>query len=147
MKHIFKKLHIRGSHDPNCPSTNETSSSFVVDNPRATAENSLPSPTSSSSVTTSTMHVSSSMGFSMPSSAVTPPNRASDYMLSEEEFQVHLALAISASNSDDPKKDQMRETNFLNLEGHHQMDLWVGRDEDDVIAGALAMQYWVSVSV
>ncbi|GMI79229.1 ENHANCED DISEASE RESISTANCE 1 [Hibiscus trionum] len=142
MKHIFKKLHIGGSHDPNRPSTNETSPSSVADNPRATAENSPPSPTSSSPVTTSTVPVSSSMGFSTPSSAVTPSNRASDYMLSEEEFQVQLALAISASNSDDPKKDQMRETDFLSLGGHHQMDLGVGRDEDDVVAEALARQYW-----
>ncbi|KAK8508753.1 hypothetical protein V6N12_034858 [Hibiscus sabdariffa] len=143
MKHIFKKLHIGGGHDPNRPSTNETSPSPVADNPRATAENSPPSPTSSSPVTTtSTVPVSSSMGFSTPSPAVTATNRASDYMLSEEEFQVQLALAISASNSEDQKKDQIRETDFLSLGGHHQMDLGGGRNEGDVAAEALVRQYW-----
>ncbi|KAE8678187.1 Serine/threonine-protein kinase EDR1 [Hibiscus syriacus] len=142
MKHIFKKLHIGGGHDPNRPSANETSPSAENDNPRAMSEYSPASPTSSSPVTTSVVPVSSSMGFSTPSSAVNTTNRASDYMLSEEEFQVQLALAISASNSEDTKKDQIRETDFLSLGDHHQMDLGGGRDNDEVAAEALARQYW-----
>ncbi|GKV27436.1 hypothetical protein SLEP1_g36608 [Rubroshorea leprosula] len=49
-----------------------------------------------------------------------------DYMLSEEEFQVQLALAISASNSE----DQIRAATLLSLGGHHQMD--TGRDREEV---------------
>ncbi|GLT90504.1 hypothetical protein SLE2022_084320 [Rubroshorea leprosula] len=49
-----------------------------------------------------------------------------DYMSSEEEFQVQLALAISASNSD----DQVRAATLLSLGGHHQMD--TGRDREEV---------------
>ncbi|KAK8589390.1 hypothetical protein V6N13_088240 [Hibiscus sabdariffa] len=139
MKHIFKKLHIGGSHDPNRPPANEMSPSADTDNPRATSDNSPPSPTSSSPVATSVVPVSSALGFSTPVAAT---NRASDYMFSEEEFQVQLALAISASNSEDPNKDQIRESDFLSLGGHHQMDLGVGRDKDDVAAEALARQYW-----
>ncbi|KAE8729105.1 Serine/threonine-protein kinase EDR1 [Hibiscus syriacus] len=143
MKHIFKKLQFGGSHDPNRPSTTETLPSGETDNPRTTSEFSPASPTSSSPVTTSVVPVSSSMGLNTPSSAVAATNRASDYMLSEEEFQVQLALAISASNSEDRKKDQIRETGFLSLGDHHQMDLGVGRgDKDDVAAEALARQYW-----
>lgn len=136
MKHIFKKLHIGSSNDP-------------TDNQRAASENSPASPTtttaSSSPVTATTVPVTSSTGLSTPSSTVTATNRASDYMLSEEEFQVQLALAISASNSEDPKKDQIRETAILSLGSHHRMDLGIGRDKDDVAAEFLARQYWVSV--
>ncbi|PPD75518.1 hypothetical protein GOBAR_DD27561 [Gossypium barbadense] len=126
MKHIFKKLHIGSSNDP-------------ADNQRAASENSPASPptttsASSSPVTAATVPVTSSTGLITPSSTVTATNRASDYMLSEEEFQVQLALAISASNSEDPKKDQIRETAILSLGSHHRMDLGVGRDKDDVAA-------------
>ncbi|XP_052877613.1 serine/threonine-protein kinase EDR1-like [Gossypium arboreum] len=134
MKHIFKKLHIGSSNDP-------------ADNQRAASENSPASPptttsASSSPVTAATVPVTSSTGLITPSSTVTATNRASDYMLSEEEFQVQLALAISASNSEDPKKDQIRETAILSLGSHHRMDLGVGRDKDDVAAEVLARQYW-----
>ncbi|XVE89824.1 hypothetical protein DITRI_Ditri20bG0025400 [Diplodiscus trichospermus] len=150
MKHIFKKLHIGSNHEPNRTSTNDTSPSpspsCATDHQHTMSGNSAASPstiaTSSSPMTTMTVPVSSSVGLSTPSSTAVTKNRASDYMLSEEEFQIQLALAISASNSEDPEKDQIREANLLSFGSHHQMDLGLGRDNGDVAAEVLARHYW-----
>ncbi|XVE62871.1 hypothetical protein DITRI_Ditri06bG0154700 [Diplodiscus trichospermus] len=142
MKHIFKKLHIGSNHER--PSTNETSPSpslspsCATDHQRTMSGSSpaIPSTTttSSSPVNATSVPVSSSMGLSTPSSAEAAKNKASDYMLSEEEFQVQLALAISASNSEDPE--------LLSVGSHHRMDLGLGRDKDEVAAEALSRHYW-----
>ncbi|XWS64649.1 hypothetical protein CRYUN_Cryun05aG0020800 [Craigia yunnanensis] len=148
MKHIFKKLHIGSNHEPNRTSTNDTSPSpsCAIDHQRTMSGNSPASPsttmTSSSQMTTTTVPVSSTMGFSTPSPKAVAKNRASDYMLSEEEFQVQLALAISASNSEDPEKDQIRAATLFSLGSHHRMDLGLGRDKGDVAAEVLARQFW-----
>lgn len=150
MKHIFKKLHIGGNHEHNRASTADTSPSpspsCATDHQRSMSGNALMSTstitTSSSPVNTTPMPVLSSIGLSTPSAA---NNRASDYMLSEEEFQVQLALAISASNSEDPEKDQIRAASLLSLGNHHEMALGFGRDKDDVAAEVLARKYWVSI--
>ncbi|XP_022744697.1 serine/threonine-protein kinase EDR1-like [Durio zibethinus] len=142
MKQIFKKLHIGGNHE----STNDTSPSCATDQQTTMSENSPPSPstttTSSSPVTTTTVPVSSSMELSTPSSTAAANNRASDYMLSEEDFQVQLALAISASNSEDPQKDRIQAATLLSLGSHIRKDLGLGRDKGDVAAEVLARQYW-----
>ncbi|XVF06254.1 hypothetical protein REPUB_Repub06bG0032000 [Reevesia pubescens] len=157
MKQIFKKLHIGSSHEPNRTSTNDTSASpspspspsCATDHQHTMSGNSSATPstttTSSSPVTTTTAPITipSSMGLSTPSSKETAVNnRASDYMLSEEEFQVQLALAISASNSEDPEKNQIRTATLLSLGNHHRTDIGLGRDKDDVSAEVLARQYW-----
>ncbi|KAA3468647.1 serine/threonine-protein kinase EDR1-like [Gossypium australe] len=147
MKHIFKKLHIGSNHEHNRASTADTSPSpspsCATDHQRSMSGNAVMSTstttTSSSPVNTTPMPVLSSIGLSTPSAA---NNRASDYMLSEEEFQVQLALAISASNSEDPEKDQIRAATLLSLGNHHGMDLGFGRDKDDVAAEVLARKYW-----
>ncbi|KAG8487068.1 hypothetical protein CXB51_020728 [Gossypium anomalum] len=147
MKHIFKKLHIGSNHEHNRASTADTSPSpspsCATDHQRSMSGNALMSTstttTSSSPVNTTPMPVLSSIGLSTPSAA---NNLASDYMLSEEEFQVQLALAISASNSEDPEKDQIRAATLLSLGNHHGMDLGFGRDKDDVAAEVLARKYW-----
>ncbi|KHG02270.1 Serine/threonine-protein kinase CTR1 [Gossypium arboreum] len=147
MKHIFKKLHIGSNHEHNRASTADTSPSpspsCATDHQHSMSGNALMSTstttTSSSPVNTTPMPVLSSIGLSTPSA---PNNRASDYMLSEEEFQVQLALAISASNSEDPEKDQIRAATLLSLGNHHGMDLGFGRDKDDVAAEVLARKYW-----
>ena len=152
MKHIFKKLHIGISQDPNRTASNDASPSpspsCAADHQRTMSGDSPTSPsatmTSSPPMTTTMVPVTTSMGLSMPSAAVVAKNRASDYMLSEEEFQVQLALAISASNSDDPEKDQIRAATLLSLGGHNRMDLGFVRDKDNVPAEVLARQYWVS---
>ncbi|KAL4319676.1 hypothetical protein GQ457_18G000430 [Hibiscus cannabinus] len=68
-------------------------------------------------------------------------------MFLEEEFQVQLALAMSASNSEDPNKDQIRETDFLRLGGYHHIDVVVGRDKGDVAAETLVRQFLLELLV
>ncbi|XP_008450756.2 serine/threonine-protein kinase EDR1 [Cucumis melo] len=145
MKHIFKKFHIGSNHEPNRSNENPSpvaaasSSPCVSDNRPATAlgqtsGNSPPSPSSSPSLATT-----SPGGGSV--TQVSVPNR-SDYFSSEEEFQVQLALAISASNSDfrdDPEKDQIRAATLLSL-GNHRIDS-TSRDQGDA-AEVLSRQYW-----
>lgn len=145
MKNIFKKLHIGSNHDPNrsheTPSSSVASPSSASDQSTVPVQNAvtpLPSPSSSSS----------------PSPATFPPGGASipppvtpnfqDYFSSEEEFQVQLALAISASNSecrDDPEKDQIRAATLLSLGGHRIHS----PTSKDLEAESLSRQYWVSL--
>ncbi|XP_054810889.1 serine/threonine-protein kinase EDR1-like isoform X2 [Prosopis cineraria] len=137
MKNIFKKLHKASNHDPN--RSNETpasvaSASDASDHRPAPLQNSAPSPASPSSLSPS----SAAAGASQPPPAT--PNRQ-DYFLSEEEYQVQLALAISASKSDfrdDPEKDQIRAATLLSL-GGHRIDSAMNRDD---VAKALSRQYW-----
>ncbi|GLT32376.1 hypothetical protein SLA2020_070470 [Shorea laevis] len=100
------------------------------------------SPTSPSTSSPSPATVPTSSGNTTAASTVSASN-GTDYMLSEEEFQVKLALAISASNSEDPEKDQIRAATLLSLGGHRQMD--TGRDREEMPAEDLSRHYWVSV--
>lgn len=143
MKHIFKKLHIGSNHDPNRSNENSpsvTSPSCGSAHRTVSVQNSSSTPASPSSSPSTTATVSAG------AAANTPPatTNRQDYFSSEEEFQVQLALAISASNSefrgDDSEKDQIRAATLLSL-GGHRIDS--GRSKDDV-AEALSRQYWVS---
>ncbi|KAJ7973436.1 MAP kinase kinase kinase-like protein [Quillaja saponaria] len=134
MKHIFKKLHIGGNHDPN--RSNETPPPSDSDQ-RTVAQNSGTSQTSPSSSSPSPANIPAG-GVSSPASAAV--NRH-DYFSSEEEFQVQLALAISASNSefrDAPEKGQIRAATLLSL-GGHRVDSARNKDE---AAESLSRQYW-----
>ncbi|GKV27419.1 hypothetical protein SLEP1_g36592 [Rubroshorea leprosula] len=84
------------------------------------------SPTSPSTSSPAPATVPPSAGNATAAWTVSASN-GTDYMLSEEEFQVQLALAISASNSE----DQIRAATLLSLGGHHQMD--TGRDREEVL--------------
>ncbi|XP_023531003.1 serine/threonine-protein kinase EDR1-like isoform X2 [Cucurbita pepo subsp. pepo] len=145
MKHIFKKFHIGSNHEPNRPNENPLpGAASSSDNRPATAPgqisgNSPSSPSSSPSPSPSL--VTTPPGGGSTASVSVAPNR-SDYFSSEEEFQVQLALAISASNSDfrdDPEKDQIRAATLLSL-GNHRIDS-TSRDQVDA-AEALSRQYW-----
>jgi hypothetical protein len=63
-----------------------------------------------------------------------------DYMLSEEEFQMQLAMALSVSNSDgvgDLDGDQIRKAKLMSLDRH-------GAHRDDGhTAESLSRRYWV----
>ncbi|KAK7391927.1 hypothetical protein VNO78_20351 [Psophocarpus tetragonolobus] len=135
MKNIFKKLHIGGNHDPH--RSNEISP--PVPSPSCAADHSQssaatpPSPSSSSP---------STVLLTPPAAAAAAPavNRQ-DFFSSEEEFQVQLALAISASNSefrDDPEKDQIHTAKLLSL-GGHRIDATMNKED---VAEALSRQYW-----
>ncbi|GLT90478.1 hypothetical protein SLE2022_084080 [Rubroshorea leprosula] len=137
MKHIFKKLHKGHYQEPN--RTNETpppSPSCATDHQRTMSGNSPRSPSLSSPAPVT---VPTSFGNTTAASTVSV-NNSTDYMLSEEELRVQLALAISASNSEDPEKDQIRAATLLSLGGHHQMD--TGRDREEVPAEDLSRHYW-----
>jgi len=142
MKNIFKKLHIGSSnHDPN--RSNETPprvSSPTNDAQSSAAAASTVIPSSSPSGTGVAAAASGGGGGGLSAMV----NRQ-DFFSSEEEFQVQLALAISASNSefrggDDPEKDQIHAATMLSL-GGNRIDST--RSKDDV-AEALSRQYWVS---
>ncbi|XP_078430906.1 protein kinase superfamily protein isoform X2 [Wolffia australiana] len=116
MKHILKKLH-RGSHDGG-RSSHESSAA-----PSTSQTPSISDPPPS------------------PGEGSVGGSTQGDYFASEEEFQVQLALAISASNSDqriDPDGDQIRAATLLSL-GKDQSG--VVRDEKGA-AEALSRQYW-----
>ncbi|XP_042517650.1 serine/threonine-protein kinase EDR1-like [Macadamia integrifolia] len=134
MKHIFKRLHIGGNHDPNRSheiSSPSLPSSCASDHRKISGQSSGHSPASPSSpvpATTDSAHTSL---------AANPL----DYFSSEEEFQVQLALAISASKSefrDDTDKDQIRAATLLSL-GRHRIDS--ARNSDEA-AESLSRRYW-----
>lgn len=139
MKHIFKKLHRGGNQEQN--RTNDAVSSSSDQNRIHVAANPQATPSS----------VAETLPVSGTTSSMTspPPNAAtnrSDYISSEEEYQVQLALAISASNSqssEDPEKHQIRAATLLSLGTHHRMES--RRDTTEVVAERLSRQYWVSV--
>lgn len=67
-----------------------------------------------------------------------------DYFSSEEEYQIQLAMAISASNSDtrdDPDVDQIRAATLLSLGTHRSSSRG---EEAGAAAEALSRRYWVS---
>ncbi|KAJ6876981.1 serine/threonine-protein kinase EDR1 isoform X2 [Populus alba x Populus x berolinensis] len=139
MKHIFKKLHIGSNHES---SPNRTS------NETATSASSPPSSGSSDQRTSATINSPASPPLTSPSPATTVQPSAisnlTDYFTSEEEFQVQLALAISASNSefrDDTEKDQIRAATLLSLGGgNNRVD--VDREKGEEKVEDMSRYYW-----
>ncbi|KAF3786142.1 Serine/threonine-protein kinase [Nymphaea thermarum] len=158
MKHIFRKLHIGGSHEP--PRSNDaddvaTPAQSCGSDDRASpcwtsgAIAVTPSPSSSSS---SAPSPAGGGGFASLTAAsagdeqntVTAPSvaetRVTDFYTSEEEFQYQLALAISASNSDlrnDPDKEQIHAATLMSLGHAPALSVRVGD-----AAGAQSRRYW-----
>jgi hypothetical protein len=67
-------------------------------------------------------------------------------MYSEEEFQMQLAMALSASNSDllgDRDGDQIRDAKLMSLAAGDRRFRAAGRD-DAHTAESLSRRYWVS---
>ncbi|XP_044478109.1 serine/threonine-protein kinase EDR1-like [Mangifera indica] len=129
MKHIFKKLHIGSNHDPN--RTNETliSTSCSNDQSRMSSSAAPPSPSTSSPLSSPVLVSNSSV---------------TDYMLSEEEFQLQLAMAISVSNTEDfSEKDLIQATSMLSLNNNNNNRRGdIGSNKADVAAEVLSRQYW-----
>ncbi|VYS45445.1 unnamed protein product [Arabidopsis thaliana] len=137
MKHIFKKLH-RGGNQEQQNRTNDAAP--PSDQNRIHVSANPPQATPSS--VTETLPVAGATS-SMASPAPTAASNRADYMSSEEEYQVQLALAISASNSqssEDPEKHQIRAATLLSLGSHQRMDS--RRDSSEVVAQRLSRQYW-----
>ncbi|RRT55468.1 hypothetical protein B296_00048450 [Ensete ventricosum] len=136
MKHIFKiKRHPHRSNEIPAPAA-------------AAASSSSPSPLlSTSTVSPSCASDHRAAASPMPPSPSEPPRSAAaaddrqDYLSSEEEFQMQLALAISASNSEfrgDLDGDQIRAAKLLSL-GRDRIEQ--GREEGT--AESLSRRYWV----
>ncbi|XP_048621383.1 serine/threonine-protein kinase EDR1-like isoform X2 [Brassica napus] len=139
MKHIFKKLHRGGNQDQN--RTNDAAAGAPPSDQNRIQTAANPQSASTESIPAASVTASSTTTSPAPVSAATT-NR-SDYISSEEEYQVQLALAISASNSqsgEDPEKHQIRAATLLSLGSHHRMD--PRRDSSEVIAQRLSRQYW-----
>jgi len=139
MKNIFKKLHIGGNHDPQRSNDN----SPPVPSPSCAADQSQSSGTTPASPSSASASAAASTAAVTPGGGVIPVVNRQDFFSSEEEFQVQLALAISASNSefrDDPEKDQIHAATLLSLGG---LRIDSTRNKDDA-AEALSRQYWVS---
>ncbi|XP_042989487.1 serine/threonine-protein kinase EDR1-like isoform X4 [Carya illinoinensis] len=144
MKHIFKKLRLGSNHDPNPSnenpnSTPATSVSCASDH-RAASVNGQSSDATPASPSLFPSPAAEATG-SVPPAESSAANRE-DFISFEEEFQVQLALAISASNSEsreDPEKDQIRAATLLSL-GGQQIDSV--EDKDLVTAEALSRRYW-----
>ncbi|XP_050220617.1 serine/threonine-protein kinase EDR1 [Mercurialis annua] len=162
MKHIFKKLHIGSNHEPNNNNrSNETLSSspsqlYTSDHHRlASTGNDLATPPSTSSPSPP----ATTNSISNFSNSSNKNNGTDDFLISEEEYQLQIALALSASkseNREDHEIDQIRTATLLSLGGNHQshnydhnynhrMDMV--RDKGGEVsaaaaAEALSRQYW-----
>lgn len=139
MKNIFKKLHIGSNHDPH--RSNEIPP--PVPSPSCAAEHAQSSGASPATPSSSSPSTAPVPPAATAATGVSVPVNRQDFFSSEEEFQIQLALAISASNSefrDDPEKDQIHAATLLSL-GGHRIDS--ARNKDDV-AESLSRQYWVS---
>uniref|UniRef100_A0A2P2KC80 non-specific serine/threonine protein kinase n=1 Tax=Rhizophora mucronata TaxID=61149 RepID=A0A2P2KC80_RHIMU len=144
MKHIFKKLHIGSNHEPSRSNETLPSPSCSSDHHRAASSGNTPSSPPSPSPSPSPTPALPATA-QPPAAANSAGNRA-DYLSSEEEFQMQLALAISVSNSEfksDPENDQIRQATLLSLGGrrhHHPID--VRREKGGLAADALSGHYW-----
>lgn len=138
MKHLFKKKPPRSNDiPPTSPSPSPTSggpAESCSSEHRATSSASAtpPSPVDSGPAPV----VGSGGGV-----RVEDRNRE-DYFSHEEEYQIQLAMALSASNADfggsDPDGDQIRKATLLSL-GRDRID----QDREEGTAEALSRRYWV----
>ncbi|KAM0826784.1 hypothetical protein ACQ4PT_068637 [Festuca glaucescens] len=135
MKNLFKSK-IKWQHRSNDPAPSSSSSSSQQQ----------PPPTSPASSPSGT---APSLSSPAASAAATTPTAAAgggggeDYMYSEEEFQMQLAMALSASNSDfvgDRDGDQIRDAKLMSLGGGDRFGA-AGRD-DGHTAESLSRRYW-----
>lgn len=156
MKHIFKKLHIGHNHHGSNEALGSSPGHPEVCAPsdhRPTTSGVGSSPSGQTSVMTSTVVTTTTASSSpLPSPAAQLDGRAGDFMMSEEEFQVQLAMAISASKSeyggggggsgnsggDAAESDEIRAATLFSLGGARI------RKKEEASAEALSRQYWVS---
>ncbi|ERM93492.1 serine/threonine-protein kinase EDR1 [Amborella trichopoda] len=132
MKHILRKLHIGSSHEPprsNDPGAASPAQSCGSDHRAAVSwsPNGVPPQSPSPS--------SSPGGEGSAGSRLLTEDK-NDYFSSEEEFQVQLALAISASNSEFRAKDQGKAV--ILGSGHMQS----GSSQTEDLAECLSRRYW-----
>ncbi|XP_019446943.1 PREDICTED: serine/threonine-protein kinase EDR1-like isoform X2 [Lupinus angustifolius] len=125
MKNIFKKFHIGTNHHDHNRSNEAPTSYSSIPPQSSSTDHHRTRPTQNPAA--SPANLSTPADASFP--ATTMANQK-DYLSSEEEFQVQLALAISASNSDSHYDQRL---------GSHQID---SRRNDYGVADALSRHYW-----
>ncbi|EOA39603.1 hypothetical protein CARUB_v10008230mg [Capsella rubella] len=138
MKHIFKKLHRGGNQEQ----LNRTNDAVPPSDQNPIHASSANPPQATPSSVAETVPVTGATSLLTSPSPTAASNRA-DYMSSEEEFQIQLALAISASNSlssEDPEKHQIRAATLMSLGSHQRMES--RRDSSEMLAQRLSRQYW-----
>ncbi|KAJ4841106.1 hypothetical protein Tsubulata_003737 [Turnera subulata] len=178
MKNIFKKLHHHHRSSNETPSSSSSSASSASsssssspscasDHRPAASSTSLPPTPPSPASTTATATTTTSTTAGGGSSNTTTTSLA-DYYKSEEDFQMQLAMAISASNSEyrsDPETDQIRAATLLSLgvksgngngngnngnsngnnsnqSHHHYNRIETEREKGEAAAEALSRYYW-----
>uniref|UniRef100_A0A0D9VPT3 non-specific serine/threonine protein kinase n=1 Tax=Leersia perrieri TaxID=77586 RepID=A0A0D9VPT3_9ORYZ len=144
MKNLFKSK-IKWQHRSNDPSSAPPQSSQGQGSQQTPPS---PSPASSPSGGTAPALSVSTVSSSPPSAAATPTGAAAagggggeDYMLSEEEFQMQLAMALSASNSEcvgDLDGEQIRKAKLMSL---GRGDRYAAGREEDHTADGLSRRY------
>ena len=133
MKHLLRKLHIGGSLNEHqrIPETRP------VINPS-------PSPNQSSpvaAVAPSSALGSVGGGDAVDRAAVDSQDAAVDFSFLEEEFQVQLALAISAS---DPDARDDRETAQIKVAKRISLGCSPSTTDTETLVELLSLRYWVS---
>lgn len=144
MKHLLRKLHIGGgaatinNHNPNATLQLPHSDSHTTTTPLPSSSSASLSPTPSPSPSPS------------PTVIQNPPNDVVDRgvvdfnLLQEEEFQVQLALAISASDSDPHDVDESAQ-----IDAAKQISLGYSASLTDTpaLVQFQSLRYWVLLSI
>lgn len=148
MKHFFRKLHIGGSinNDHNNRlgqnNNNNSSNSGGSISTSATASSVVQPIISSSSTSTSSSVSSTNSTFpSRTRGEIDASDSSVDFNFFEEEFQVQLALAISASDPDgreDPELFQIKAAQRMSLGCPPSVAV------DENLVDFLSLRYWVS---
>ncbi|XP_057540527.1 serine/threonine-protein kinase EDR1 isoform X2 [Amaranthus tricolor] len=149
MKNIFKKLHKSNNETLSNPSSSSaqsqssTSSSSSLSSSSSSTSSSVT--TISSSMATQSVSVATDRGSSPVIGDLVKNDhqfRQGDYFSSEEDFQMQLALAISASNSEfrnDSENDQIRAATLLSLGRSNSIDNAIDKG---VSGEALSRRFW-----
>lgn len=135
MKHLLRRLHIGGGHCDQRLAEARPDAAAPTDS--ASTAQTIPSPAASERVGT---------GESVSSGGDRPAGEdCLDFIYLEEEFQVQLALAISASDPesrDDPETAQIDAAKRISLGCSTAPSAGVGQALVDV----LSLHYWVIIS-
>eukprot|EP00268_Persea_americana_P004618 TRINITY_DN1148_c0_g2_i4.p1 TRINITY_DN1148_c0_g2~~TRINITY_DN1148_c0_g2_i4.p1 ORF type:complete len:998 (+),score=218.27 TRINITY_DN1148_c0_g2_i4:146-3139(+) len=126
MKHLLRKLHISCSPDDN----------HTLPNENHHRNNSPPSPSPSTPSSSSSPAVAAAAA--AVASTTTADDGSADFNFFEEEFQVQLALAISASDDrDDPESKQIKAAKRMSLGCSH-----AAPHDGETLVEFLSLRYW-----
>ena len=133
MKHLLRKLHIGGSLNEHqrIPETRP------VINPSPSPNQSSPVPAAAPSSALGSV----GGGDAVDRAAVDSQDAAVDFSFLEEEFQVQLALAISAS---DPDARDDRETAQIKVAKRISLGCSPSTTDTETLVELLSLRYWVS---